>query len=449
MRPHAALLTVTVAALLCACAHKQERHKQEPVPSASTTADQDVADAYVYLLGRLLVLRQEQVDFQKERFRWNEMRHRDVGGVSWANPNLDVVYSEAWIGVDERTCMVFSVPLIKGRYYTVQFLNGWGETVANINQRNYPQRAAARYGLCLKGASVELQPDVHRIDLPGKTARVLARVEIGKNRKQAVQLQRQIQIRMTGTPRIDPVPATPAFANTRLPGVEAFDSAALALDSEPDINPGMEPLQARVRQIAADVAADPAQRERIDRVIRDKAIPQFMQSLTTEIGTARNGWARPTVVGQYGSDYKARTRTNFAGIWANTAQEVVYFQGVTDGEGGRLNGANTYTMTFPKADLPAAHVRYFWSVIAVDAVNFRVMENPKKRYLLNKESRLQYGSDGSLTLYFAPAKPSGAPDGNWLPTPGGQDYHLTFRTYGPDAAVSGGNWYPPPMVRPR
>jgi hypothetical protein len=445
MRPHAALLTVTVAAMLSACAHKQAA----PPPVDTAAADQDVADAYVYLLGRLLVLRQEQVDFQKEGFRWNEMLHRDVGGVSWANPNLDVVYSEAWIGVDERTCMVFSVPRIKGRYYTVQFLNGWGETVANINERNYPQRAAGRFGLCMKGAAVQLQPDVRRIDLPGRTARVLARVEIGKNRKQAVKLQRQIQIRMTGTPRIDPVPVTPAFANTRLPGVEAFDSAAVALDSEADINPGMEPLQARVRQIAADVAADPAQRERIDRVIRDKAIPQFMQSLTTAVGTPRNGWTRPAVIGQYGSDYKARTRVNFAGIWANTAEEVVYFQGAADGEGSRLNGANAYTMTFPKADLPAVHVRYFWSVTAVDAVSFRVMENPGKRYLLNKESRLQYGSDGSLTLYFAPTKPAGAPDANWLPTPGDQDYRLTFRTYGPDAAVAGGNWYPLPLVRAR
>lgn len=445
MRPHAALLSITVAALLSGCAHKQ----QASAPPANAAADQEVADAYVYLLGRLLVLRQEQIDFQKEGFRWNEMLHRDVGGVSWANPNLDVVYSEAWIGVDERTCMVFSVPLIKGRYYTVQFLNGWGETVANINERNYPQRRAARYGLCLKGASVQLQPDVRRIDLPGRTARVLARVEIGKNRKQAVQLQHQIQIRMTGTPNIAPVPVTPVFANTRLPGVEAFDAAAVALDSEPDINPGMEPLQARVRQIAAEVAASPAQREHVDRVIRDKAIPQFMQSMTTEIGTPRDGWTRPAVIGQYGSDYKARTRVNFGGIWANTAEEVVYFQGATDSEGSRLNGANAYTMTFPKADLPAAHVRYFWSVIAVDTVNFRVLENPRKRYLLNKESRLQYGKDGSLTLYFAPTKPAGAPDGNWLPTPGGQDYHLTFRTYGPDAALTAGNWYPPPMVRSR
>jgi hypothetical protein len=31
---------------------------------------------------------------------------------------------------------------------------------------------------------------------------------------------------------------------------------------------------------------------------------------------------------------------------------------------------------------------------------------PLKRYLLNHQSALQYGADGSLTLYFADQKPA-------------------------------------------
>ncbi|HEY5780406.1 MAG TPA: DUF1254 domain-containing protein, partial [Lysobacter sp.] len=103
---------------------QQAQTKAQPAIS-----DQDISDAYLYLLARLLVLRQEQLDFQKEGFKWNEIAHRDVGGVAWANPNLDVAYSEAWVAIDENSCTVFSVPKITGRYYTVQFLNGWGETV--------------------------------------------------------------------------------------------------------------------------------------------------------------------------------------------------------------------------------------------------------------------------------------------------------------------------------
>jgi hypothetical protein len=104
-------------------------------------------------------------------------------------------------------------------------------------------------------------------------------------------------------------------------------------------------------------------------------------------------------------------------------------------------------MTFPKDALPDKYAHYFWSVIAVDAVNKRVLANPLKRYLLNKESNLQYEKDGSLTLYFGPEKPAGIADGNWLPTPKGQAYNLTFRFYGPLGSVEDRSYFPPPLVR--
>ena len=60
---------------------------------------------------------------------------------------------------------------------------------------------------------------------------------------------------------------------------------------------------------------------------------------------------------------------------------------------------------------------------------------------------LTRGADGSLTLYFAPEKPDEAPDGNWLPTPIGQKYRLTFRYYGPLDGVANGTYYPPPLIK--
>ncbi|SCU75884.1 conserved exported hypothetical protein [Cupriavidus necator] len=447
----ASMLAVSVLAGLAGCSNPPAAalaaaSAVESRPAPAAVSEQDINDAYVYLLGRLLVLRQQQIDFQKEGFQWNRIIHRDVGGVSWANPNLDVAYSEAWVAVDEKTCTVFSVPAIKGRYYTIQFLNGWGETVANINERNYPDHPSGEFAMCLKGATAALSPNARRIDLPGKTSRVLARVEIGADKKQAIALQHQITTRITGTPTIAPVPATPAFSNDKLPGVEAFDSAAVALRSEPDINPGMEPIQAKVRAVSAAVASSPAERARVDKVIREKTLPAFFQSFSTA-GTIRNGWNRPATIGKYGSDYQTRTRIDLGGIWANSTDEVVYFKTDTDGTGTKLDGGNVYTITFPKDQLPVRHVKYFWSVIAVDSRNFRVIPNAKNRFLINKQSRLSYGKDGSLTLYFAPARPKDAPDGNWLPTPKGQNYHLTFRLYGPDQPVLSGEWFPAPLIK--
>jgi hypothetical protein len=92
-------------------------------------------------------------------------------------------------------------------------------------------------------------------------------------------------------------------------------------------------------------------------------------------------------------------------------------------------------------------VRYFWSVIAVDAKEYRVILNPLNRYLLNRQSQLQYNADGSLTLVYGPTKAKRYPESNWLPTPNGEKYKLTFCFYGPTKDVSAGKYFPPPLVK--
>ena len=232
-----------------------------------------------------------------------------------------------------------------------------------------------------------------------------------------------------------------------LPGVEAFESAASALDSEADINPGMEQLQAATREIASAIT-DSATRSRIDQAIRSKAFADIKKALATlGDGTVRNGWARASTAGVYGNNWLVRTIINYGGIWANTMDEVVYFKGMADPSGEPLSGDRAYKLHFPKGQLPAEYATYFWSVIAVDSVHRRVLPNPLERYLLNKESKLQYGQDGSLTLYFADAKPKDAPDGNWLPTPKGLRYSLTFRFYRPKGAVAHRTYFPPPLEK--
>ena len=52
-----------------------------------------------------------------------------------------------------------------------------------------------------------------------------------------------------------------------LPGVEVFDSAAEVL-AEPDPDPGAVVASAKVRAVAATVASGPAERKRVDGIIR-------------------------------------------------------------------------------------------------------------------------------------------------------------------------------------
>lgn len=410
----------------------------------SSPTDQEISDSYIYLLGRLLVLNQQQADFA-QGFKWNQLVHRKVGDVAWPNPNLDVAYSEAWVAIDEKTCAMVTVPTIKDRYYTVQFLNGWGETLANINDRVYPQHPDGEFAVCLKGANVSLAKGVQRVDVPVKALRVLTRVELGTTPDEAVALQRKISIKSSGQPALPTVPKTVRFDIEKLPGVEAFDSAELALDSEADINPDMEQLQANTRAIAK-LVKDPTQRQHVAAVIHDKAMADIAKAMPTlGDGTVKNAWALPSTIGVYGRNWLLRTLVDLGGIWANSYEEVIYYKAFFDTKGNHLSGDRSYALHFTKDQMPTPYATYFWSIIAVDSAHRRVLPNPMKRYLLSSYSKLTYGTDGSLTLYFGATKPAGAPESNWIPTPKGTGYSLTFRFYRPAGAVAGRTYFPPAL----
>ncbi|MBA2963792.1 MULTISPECIES: DUF1214 domain-containing protein [Ramlibacter] len=409
-------------------------------------SDKAISDAYLYLLGRLLVLRQQRLDVE-EGFRWNQLVHRKPGGVVWPNPNLDVAYSEAWVVIAANDPLRVTVPEIRGRYYTVQFLNGWGETVANINERVFPDHPHGEFAVCLKGSSPSLPAGVQRVEVPVTAMRVLLRVQLGADWAGAESLQHQFEFRSAGLAVPPVVPPTPMFELRALPGVEAFDSALAALDSEADINPGMEQLQAGTRALALAVR-DPAQRQRVDAAVRTRAMDDLHKAMAVlGHGEVRNHWVLPSTSGVYGDDWLVRTLINYGGIWANTPQEVVYYKGMVDNEGQPLNGDHAYRMTFTRDQRPENFATFFWSVIAVDAVERRVLPNPLKRYLLNPESGVASGPDGSLTLTFGDQPPAGEPPSNWLPTPKGTPYSLTFRFYRARGAVADRCYFPPPLLR--
>ncbi|WP_413587144.1 DUF1214 domain-containing protein [Bdellovibrio sp. HCB274] len=408
-------------------------------------SNKEVVDAYQYLMGRVLVLRQENLDFANEGFKWNEIKHRDVGGVQWANPNLDVAYSEAWVAIDEKSCTIVEVPEIKDRYYTIQFLNGWGETTANINERNFPKHPSSKFAMCLKDANVILDPDVQKIILPSKKSRVLARVELGADPKQATELQKQIKMYSTGKPVIAEAPKVVSFEHKSPPGIEVFDNASAILESEKDINPGMGGLQRKVLAVEA-AAKNNKTRNSTARIIQEKAIPVFF-GLIEKIQKHKNGWGLAPRHGNYGSDYLARTGINYGGIWANNSKEAVYYTAIKNTQGEFLNGNTVYSMTFPKGKTPDSYSKYFWSIVCVDTKDFKVIPNPDNKFIINKQTGVKPNADGSVTLYFASKQPQGVAKENWLPTPAGENYNLTLRFYGPSKELQNGKYFPPALVK--
>ena len=403
--------------------------------------DAAIADAYIYLLGRALVIRQEHMDRKAPGFAYNSIHYNPLGSADFVNPNFDVAYLEAWFAVDERTPVILEVPEVKNRYYTAQILDEWDEVIVNINERTFPSKPSGKFALVKPGWNGALPADVSRIELHSSKAKMLARVELKGDPDGAVKLQRQFKATPLGTPVVALPPAMPMFGNKDLIGVEIFDDVEQTLASALDVAPNAAEMQQQVRSVAAYVASGDEARTAVDAQLR-KVIPEFQEYAFTKSAPYRNHWIGGGTTGNYGKDYRLRTVVNFAGIWANTTDEVIYFVATRDADEKPLTGSNSYVMHFPADRLPQAAVNAYWSVILVGVPDYRVVPNPLSRFNFNTYSTLTPEADGSLKIGIGPKPVAGVPESNWLPAPDGKPFSLTFRTYVPKDVVTSGQWQP-------
>jgi hypothetical protein len=88
----------------------------------------------------------------------NAVEYNPLGAADFVNPNFDVAYLEAWIAVDDASPVIREVPEVKGRYYTAQLLDEWGEVIANINERTFPFKPFGKFALVKPGSTVPIPP---------------------------------------------------------------------------------------------------------------------------------------------------------------------------------------------------------------------------------------------------------------------------------------------------
>lgn len=417
-----------------------------PAAQAQLPDQQTVTDAYVYLLGRAIAIRQEQTDLKEPGIAYNVIKYNPAGSADFVNPNLDVAYLEAWIAVDGKTPVLLEVPEVKGRYYTAQILDEWGEVITNINERNYPSHPFGKFAFVAPGSTAKVPADAVRIELHSRKAKLLGRVELKTDPAGAMALQKQFKLTPLGKPVIKPAAPMASFGNKELIGVELFDNVEAVLSSALDVSPIAAQMQAKVRDIGRQ-ARDPGQRQALDKLIKEEVVPKFLNYAVTRSGVFRNNWLATLGTGNYGADYWKRTSANLVGLWANANDEVIYFVATRDADGQPLNGANDYVLEFSAANRPDAVVNAYWSVILVDVPDYRVVKNPLNRFNFNSDSGLKSEADGSLKILFAPRPNAAVPESNWLPSAPGKGFSLTLRTYVPKDLVKRGEWFPPAIKR--
>lgn len=431
-----------IALLLLLTVGCQETNKKKNESNKESISDNEIVQAYDYLITRYLVQRQEVIDIAGD-FEYNKIIYNELGKATFSNPNLDVAYLEAWVAIDENNPVIIEVPEIKGRYFTAQFLDEWNETFANINPRNYPDKPFGKFALCLEGVDYDLEEGITRIDMPSRKAHLLGRIELQNTPEDAVKVQNQFKMYVykEGKPTIVKTELE-VFPLNKLMGVELFELAEHTINSAKDVMPSAKLFQEKVLAIAEAIKNDSDFKSHVNEVCKNQAVPYVLQSIK-EYGTLKNGWGRTDVIGVYGDDYKSRTVVSLIGIWANVSDEVIYYTGNTDADRKPLDGNKSYEIRFKKDELPSKVVNDFWSIILVDGVDYFVVENELNHFNFNNHSNLTFEDNGDLVIFCGTELLDGYHKTNWLPTPKDMKFSLTIRCYGPKQVIVDGTWFAP------
>jgi hypothetical protein len=449
------LLFVLSALILVACGQKKV-NSNAAVDSASAhidtaaqgniPSDKDIVDAYTYLYGRYLVIQQENYDINVEKVGYNKIKYNPLGSAQFVNPNLDVAYLESWLAVDSAHAVILNIPKITDRYYTAELLDGWGEVVVNINDRTFPKTPYGKFALCIKGTNPAIPTDAVKVELPAPKVKMLARVELKGTPTIAKKLQEQFTLTVPDGIKIDPPVTIPAFTPKYPIGGEIFNDVRGVMASYPDKMPKAANFQSTAEKVETYSNSGATEKARVDSIVKTKAIPEFLAG-AKGFGTQKGGWSVSYVVGDFRDDIMARDIINYGGLWANVITEAIYFVGLTDSNKQILSGDNAYEIHFAKDSLPDAVVDAFWSISLYSVPDYRVVDNPLKRYNVNNVSGLKKNTDGSMTIWLSSTMPKGIPAANWLPTPKGKGFALTFRTYAPKKEVQEGKWFPPAIEK--
>jgi hypothetical protein len=427
----------------------------EQVPGLGLSVD-ELTDAWMYVFGRYLVIRQEHIDLAEDGVDYNVLKHNRavLAGVAggqapkFVNPNLDVVYSEAWIAVDEHTPAILEVPAVAaGTYYTAQIVDEWAEITYNVNERTFPEHPHGTFAICFAGSDPELPAGSVRLDIPSGKAKLLARVQILDDLDQAVALQHEFSLRSTGTPHIEPAIDIAMFTNAAPPGSAMFARPQLdqAL-AAPDRSGHGDAFAPRLKQIADFVADDPAHAHQIDEIVSTTIFPGFIHAMThmNEVG---NGWRSTGNRTGFGSDYQFRAIANFGGIWWNSATEVIYYPLQADETGQPPTGDHTYAIRFAHGESPGEHVDGYWSITLYSHPDVMLVPNPAGKYSISFRTDLTPDPDGGFTIYISLELPPDVPEANWLPSTGpGKPWAIVMRLYLPKPDVLDGSWTPPAMT---
>ncbi len=171
---------------------------------------------------------------------------------------------------------------------------------------------------------------------------------------------------------------------------------------------------------------------------------QKIEERGNNLGKVVDGWEYTPPMGDYGDDYLFRSAVAWKFMYTNSPEEALYPIANADSNGAQLTGKNNYVLHFPAGQLPP--VNAFWSLTMYYADTRLMVHNPIQRYSIgDRTPGLQYGDDGSLTIYIQNQTPDESKAANWLPAPD-REFYLVARAYMPKKPLLDGTYRLPPVA---
>jgi hypothetical protein len=120
-----------------------------------------------------------------------------------------------------------------------------------------------------------------------------------------------------------------------------------------------------------------------------------------------------------------------------------YPLGIRDSKGELLDGSSTYKLHLPPG-IPAV---LFWAVTIYNPADGTMPVTGQPFPGLGQRDNPPLNADGSVDIYFGPAKPQGVSEKSWIQTLPGKAFLVGLRLYGSAAAFFDQTWIPGDLVK--
>jgi hypothetical protein len=361
-------------------------------------------------------------------------------------PNNDTPYSWAWLDLRAEP-MVVTVPAVpKDRYYVMQWIDLFTQNFAYIGVRS-TGFGAANYmiaGPKWTGKKPDGIKEVFKAEteIVGTLTRTALQGPDDVSNVKVIQAQYKLQSLSAflkqpappAAPAIDFPPYDKAKARTHdfigyLNFLLQFAEPPVA--SEVAIRKRFEKIGIVPGKPWDASKVDPATLAAIDAGVREGQAEIDALAAKT---FSTNGLFGSRA--QLKSNYLQRDVGAMKGLYGNSLEEAWYGGYVCD-------GSKPSEVHFTRANLPPG--KFFWSMTMYTLPDRFLYANPLNRYSIGDRTKgLEYGKDGSLTIYVSNASPGKDKESNWLPAPPTK-CSLVARVYGPSPAAMTGKWKLPPL----